>query len=298
VPPRESERTRVTRVIDAGAGPKSAARPGEACIVVIYGPELGKRIQLGAAPFTIGRSSTNDLFIDQESTSRQHARISFDRGEYVVQDLGSTNGTFVNDEPVRARGLKDGDQIRIGRSILKFMTGENVEVHYHEEIYRLMTVDGLTQAHNRRYFDDALEREFNRAKRYQRALSLVMMDIDHFKRVNDTYGHLAGDHLLRQIAYAIKQRVRTHDVFARTGGEEFAVILPEVGVDGARITAEKIRQVVEVTPVRHEQQVIPCTVSLGVATLQGDEGAAGDLYKRADELLYRAKESGRNRVCG
>jgi diguanylate cyclase (GGDEF)-like protein len=297
VAPRESERTRVTRVIETGAG-QAAAAGGEACIVVIYGPELGKRIQLGAAPFTIGRSSSNDLFIDQESTSRQHARISFDRGEYVVQDLGSTNGTFVNDEPVRARSLRDGDQIRIGRSILKFMTGENVEVHYHEEIYRLMTVDGLTQAHNRRYFDDALEREFNRAKRYQRALSLLVMDIDHFKRVNDTHGHLAGDHLLRQIAWAIKQRVRTHDVFARTGGEEFAVILPEVGPDGARITAEKIRQVVEATPVRHEQQVIPCTVSLGIATIQGDEGSAGDLYKRADELLYRAKESGRNRVCG
>ncbi len=296
--PRESERTRVTRVIDPGAGQKSAARPGEACIIVIYGPELGKRIQLGSAPFTIGRSASNDLFLDQESTSRQHAKITFDKGQYWVQDLGSTNGTFVNDEQVREKGLSDGDQIRIGRSILKFMTGENVEVHYHEEIYRLMTVDGLTQAFNRRYFDDVLEREFNRAKRYQRALSLIVLDIDHFKRVNDTHGHLAGDNLLRQIAGAIKLRLRTHDVFARTGGEEFGIILPEIAVEGARITAEKVRQVVEGTPVRHEQQVIPCTVSLGVAMLRGDEAGPEELYKCADGRLYEAKQGGRNRVAG
>src|SRR5208283_2359717 len=150
---------------------------------------------------------------------RHHARISFDGSQYWVQDQGSTNGTFVNDEVVREQRLGDGDQIRIGRSILKFMTGENVEVHYHEEIYRLMTVDGLTQAFNRRYFNEALEREFNRTRRYGRALSLILFDIDHFKLVNDTYGHLAGDNLLRQIAAAVKPRLRREDVFARTGGE-------------------------------------------------------------------------------
>ena len=118
-----------------------------------------------------------------------------------MADLNSTNGTFVNDDVIREQKLRDGDQVRIGRSILKFMTGENVEVHYHEEIYRLMTVDGLTQIYNRRYFNEALEREFNRSKRYDRQLSLVVFDIDHFKRVNDTHGHLAEDQpVARQIA--------------------------------------------------------------------------------------------------
>ncbi len=295
--PRDSEQTQVTRVrIDVGGNKPS--RPGEACVVVIYGPELGRRLQLGTAPFQIGRSATSDLALDQESVSRHHARITFDGGDYWIKDLKSTNGTFVNDEPTSEARLRDGDQIRVGRSILKFMTGENVEVQYHEEIYRLMTVDGLTQVFNRRFFNDALEREFNRSKRYQRALSLVVFDIDFFKRVNDTHGHLAGDNLLRQIASAVKHRLRREDIFARTGGEEFAVLLPEIGHDGARKTAEKIRGIVESTQFKHEHTVIPCTVSLGVAALQGGETTADDLYRTADSYLYTAKQAGRNRVAG
>jgi diguanylate cyclase (GGDEF)-like protein len=283
------------RIDASGARP---ARPGEACVIVIYGPELGKRIKLGNAPFRIGRSASSDLPLDQESVSRNHARITFDGGDYWVQDLKSTNGTYVNDVAVRDQQLNDGDQIRVGRSILKFMTGENVETQYHEEIYRLMTVDGLTQAYNRRFFNEAIEREFNRSKRYQRALSLVVFDIDFFKRVNDTHGHLAGDSLLRQIATAVKPRLRREDLFARIGGEEFAVLLPEIALDGARITAEKIRGIVEATTFRHEATAIPCTVSLGVAALQGQESAADDLYRTADAYLYAAKQGGRNRVMG
>ena len=187
--------------------------------------------------------------------------------------------------------------MRVGRSILKFMTGENIEVHYHEEIYRLMTIDGLTQIFNRRYFNEALEREFNRSKRYDRSLSLIAFDIDHFKRVNDTYGHLAGDTLLRQMASAVKPRLRREDVFARTGGEEFAVLLPEVELDGALVTAEKIRRIIESTPITHEPHVISCTVSLGVAiVMPGEESPAG-VRERADERLYEAKQNGRNRIA-
>jgi diguanylate cyclase (GGDEF)-like protein len=194
--------------------------------------------------------------------------------------------------------LSDGDQIRIGRSILKFMTGENVEVQYHEEIYRLMTVDGLTQIHNRRFFNEALEREMNRAKRYRRQLSLILFDIDFFKRVNDSFGHLAGDHLLRHVAAAVKPRLRRDDIMARAGGEEFAVLLPEIAIEGARSTAEKIRRTVEASPLKYEQQVIACTVSLGVAAFRGDEVAPDELYKAADERMYEAKQAGRNRVAG
>ncbi|MGO9838890.1 MAG: diguanylate cyclase [Polyangiaceae bacterium] len=294
---RDSERTRVTRLTEIGVVQKPA-RPDDACIIVIYGPELGKRLQLGTAPFEIGRSAKNDLFIDQESVSRHHARIVFDGRQYWLQDQKSTNGTFVNDEAIREKGLQDGDQVRIGRSILKFMTGENVEVHYHEEIYRLMTVDGLTQAYNRRYFNEALEREFNRAQRYQRVLSLIAFDIDHFKKVNDTHGHLAGDNVLRQLAIAVKTRLRREDVFARTGGEEFGVLLPEIPLEGAMKTAEKVRRIVETMLVKHEQIEIQCTVSLGVTALEGGEASGEDLYKRADERLYEAKQAGRNRVVG
>lgn len=292
---RDSERTRVTRLAEPGP---SVTRPGGACIVVIYGPELGKRIELGAANFQIGRSAKNDLFIDQESISRHHARITFDGRAHWVQDLGSTNGTFLNDDQVTENPLRDGDQIRIGQTILKFMTGENVELAYHEEIYRLMTVDGLTQTFNRRYFDEALERELNRSKRYQRVLSLIAFDIDHFKRVNDTHGHLAGDSLLRQLTATVRARLRREDVFARTGGEEFGILLPEIPLEGARTTAEKVRRIVETMQVKYETIFIPCTVSLGVAATDGTEASGKELYKRADENLYAAKQGGRNRVVG
>jgi diguanylate cyclase (GGDEF)-like protein len=298
VPPRDSDRTSITRVTEAPSGLSVALRKGDACIVVIYGPELGKRIHLGSAPFEIGRSSKNDLFLDHESISRHHARITFEGSDHLIEDLNSTNGTYVNDEQIRRQRLRDGDQMRIGRSILKFMTGENVEVHYHEEIYRLMTVDALTQIFNRRYFNEALDREFNRSRRYARALSLIVFDIDHFKHVNDTYGHLAGDNLLRQLAAAVKQRLRREDVFARTGGEEFGVLLPEVGLDGARATGDKVRRIVEATQVKHEQQLIACAISVGVSTLGDNDVSGEELYKRADQRLYEAKQGGRNRVAG
>jgi diguanylate cyclase (GGDEF)-like protein len=295
----DSQKTRITKLIEDGPkkdlGPRS---PGDACIVVIYGPEIGRRMALGTAPFDIGRSSKNDLFIDQESISRHHARIAFDGSGYRIADLNSTNGTFVNDVPIKDERLRDGDQIQIGRSILKFMTGENIEVHYHEEIYRLMTIDALTQAFNRRYFDEALEREFNRSRRYARELTLVVFDIDHFKRTNDTWGHLAGDALLRQLVAAIKPKLRREDMLARTGGEEFAALLPEIGLAAGRGVADKLRKIVEESTFKHEANVMPCTISLGVVTLTDHDDGPQAIYKRADEQLYAAKEGGRNRVCG
>ncbi len=293
--PHDSDKTRVTRI--SGESKPRVEGPGEACVIVIYGPELGKRMQLGTAPFSIGRSTKNDLSIDQESISRHHAKITFEGSGFRIEDLGSTNGTFVNDEPIKTTALRDGDQVQIGRSILKFMTGENVEVHYHEEIYRLMTVDALTQIFNRRYFNEALEREFNRARRYNRALGLILFDIDHFKKVNDTYGHLAGDNLLRQMVTAMKPRLRREDVFARTGGEEFGVLLPEINLEGSRVIAEKLRKIAETAETRFENKVLRATVSLGIAQLTPDM-TGEQLYKVADEALYQAKNTGRNRVCG
>jgi diguanylate cyclase (GGDEF)-like protein len=271
-------------------------RRGDACIVVIYGPELGKRAALGRGVFQIGRSSKNELPIDQESVSRHHARIVPVSRAYYIEDLGSTNGTFVNDELVTRHQLKDGDQIKIGRSILKFMSGTNIEANYHEEIYRLMTVDALTQTYNRRYFNEALEREYNRAARYKRDLSLCIFDVDHFKKINDVHGHVAGDHVLRLLAQEVKPRLRQQDILARVGGEEFAALLPEVNAEGAMITGEKIRKIVEATAFTFEQMPIPCTVSVGVTTLDARSESSTALYQIADTALYQAKDAGRNRV--
>jgi len=194
--------------------------------------------------------------------------------------------------------LADGDLIKIGRTIFKFLSGGNIERAYHEEIYRLTTIDGLTQIYNKRYFLESLEREIARSNRYRRDMSLVMFDIDHFKKVNDTFGHLAGDQVLKHLAITIKSKIRREDLFARYGGEEFAIVLPEIDGYNAHQFAEKVRRIVEATDFRFEQTKIDVTVSMGVATLDADTSDAAALIKRADERLYEAKGAGRNCVRG
>jgi two-component system cell cycle response regulator len=159
-----------------------------------------------------------------------------------------------------------------------------------------MTFDGLTQIYNKRYFQETLEREISRSKRYGRELGLVLFDIDHFKQKNDTFGHLAGDAILRELALVVRAKLRREDIFARVGGEEFAVLTPEVGARGVRDVAEKVRVVVEATTFRFEKNVIPTTVSLGIALWQSGEDTGEALYKRADVSMYAAKEGGRNRI--
>ncbi|HEY3445948.1 MAG TPA: GGDEF domain-containing protein [Myxococcales bacterium] len=269
-----------------------------AALVVIYGEDLGRKYDLERNTTVIGRSSKCDIQVDQDSISRNHAKIVLDGKSASVSDMGSTNGTFVNDEAVEgAMTLRNGDFIKIGRTIFKYIAGGNIEGQYHEEIYRLTTVDGLTQIFNKRYFLETLEREVSRCHRYGRALTLAMIDIDHFKKINDTYGHLAGDYVLKMLASAVKTKIRREDVFARYGGEEFALILPEVEIVGAVSTAEKVRKVVEKQRFTFEDQVIPVTISLGVAAISNTINEVQTLLKAADEKLYDAKQSGRNKVC-
>ncbi len=270
---------------------------GGACLVVIYGADIGRRIELGQAALTIGRSSRCDLQFDEESVSRQHARIEADAsGIYRASDLGSTNGTYVNDTAHKSMVLKHGDQIQIGRSILKFLAGGHIESAYHEEVYRLMTTDGLTQLMNRRAFEEALAREIARAARHERPVSIAIVDIDRFKSVNDQYGHLAGDAILRQLGAVLLANLRRDDLAGRMGGEEFGLILPEVDTAGGAIAAEKVRRVVESHRFEFDGTHIPMTVSIGVTSKQGDETDPLEIIRRADELLYAAKRGGRNRV--
>jgi two-component system, cell cycle response regulator len=279
---------------------KISARPASpnAALVVIYGLELGRKYDLNDKEIIIGRSSKAGIQIDQESVSRNHAKIAVEAGDIRVQDLGSTNGTFVNDEPIVGEfGLRNGDLIKIGRTIFKYIAGGNIETAYHDEVYRLTTVDGLTQIFNRRYFEETLEREVSRCHRYGRDLTLALLDIDHFKQINDRWGHLAGDYVLKHLASAIKTRIRREDIFARYGGEEFALLLPEVDLQGGLAMAEKARALVAAQKFRFDNQDIPVTVSLGMASLGGQERDPSELIRAADEKLYEAKNSGRNRVC-
>ena len=270
----------------------------EACLVVIYGQDLGKKYNLDQPAVLAGRSSKCDIQIDQESVSRNHAKIINTGKSIILRDLGSTNGTYVNDELIDEYVLQDGDLIKIGRTIFKFLAGSNIENAYHEEIYRLTTVDGLTQIYNKRYFLETLEREISRAHRYHRELSLILFDIDLFKSVNDSHGHLAGDSVLRQLAAVLKQKIRREDIIARYGGEEFAIILPEISGANALLFAEKVRKLVEKTGFRFEDIRIPITVSVGVATMDESVQDTTAFVHLADRQLYQAKSEGRNRVCG
>jgi len=288
------ESTVLTQLAPASSPNNEPARV--ACLVVMFGAEIGRRVALEGRDVLIGRAASNDLMLDMDSVSRTHAIVSRTPHGFVLRDQESTNGSFVNDQQVRERALKDGDQIRIGRALLKFLTSDNVEAQYHEEIYRLMTLDGLTQLYNRRYFQESLERELERSRRYKSPLVLVLADVDLFKQINDRHGHQAGDTVLRKVATLMKANVRTNDLVARIGGEEFAMLVPGTRRMGGIALADKLRRAVESEPVAHDGVNIHVTISLGVAEHQDTMENSDALVKEADQRLYEAKRAGRNRV--
>jgi diguanylate cyclase (GGDEF)-like protein len=229
--------------------------------------------------------------------SRRHCHFDRRQGAWHIVDDGSTNGTFLNEEQVKGSAtLNNGDRVKVGPTILKYLSGLDAEAKYHEEIYRMTIVDGLTQIHNKRYLFEALDKELIRARRYDRQLSLLIFDIDYFKNINDQYGHLAGDHVLRELARIVQERIRRDEVFARYGGEEFVIVLPETPLAGGVALAENLRGRVETHPFAFQGERIPVTISVGCAML-GEEKTAAELIQRADDKLYEAKRGGRNRVC-
>lgn len=276
-------------------------KTGDGCLVHIYppGPDMGRRHVLGPGRLVLGRGDDQDIRVQDNSVSRTHAVIEANTDGVFILDQKSLNGTFVNDVPVcGAHQLGDGDYIRVGNAIFRFLTGGNVEAHYHEEIYRLTIVDGLTQINNRRYLEEFLEREVARAVRHRRPLSVLLFDLDKFKAINDQHGHLCGDHVLREMSGRVRPTIRREDLFARYGGEEFGMVLVETDHAQAVATGERIRRLVETTPFTFDGVTLNVTLSVGVATLDDASRAAADLLKAADDRLYEAKRRGRNRVVG
>jgi len=292
------EKTRVTEVVQPTQPDKGG---GTDCLVVIYTTEkalLGKRFVLEASPLKIGRGPDNHIVLEGDSVSRRHAHLER-RGQqgWFAVDNRSTNGTYVNEDQIPGEvQLENGDRIKVGPTILKFLSGADAEAKYHEEIYRMTIIDGLTQIHNKRFLQEALERDVMRARRHSRDLCILMFDIDHFKTINDKYGHLAGDYVLRELARIVSERIRRDEVFARYGGEEFAVILPETSLEGAQQLAEILRQRVEQHPFQFQNEPIAVTISMGAALLT-EEMTGTDVVTAADVKLYEAKNGGRNRVC-
>jgi diguanylate cyclase (GGDEF)-like protein len=283
------------------ANKSKSAEVRDACLILLYppGPGIGRRIALTRDEYVVGRIPEVDIVIERDSVSRRHARIvRSDSDGWQLEDLASTNGSFINDTRVTRTPLRDGDQVRFGDAIYKFLAGSNVEAQYHEEIYRMTILDGLTGVHNKRYFLEFLERELSASQRHGQPLSLVMFDIDHFKRINDERGHLAGDAVLKTLAARIKPRIRREDLIARYGGEEFVCVLNGTDVQGARTFAEDLRARVAGEPFEFDGERFQVTISLGVACVHGERGVAIEaLVQRADAKLYAAKNGGRNRVA-
>lgn len=294
------EKTRVTAVVQKPLGGADGAK-GNDCVVVIYTKEpslLGRRFVLDVSPIRIGRGAENHIVLEGDSVSRKHAHMEQRSGAWWCVDDGSTNGSYVNDEQIlREARLGNGDRIKVGPTIFKFLSGEDVEAQYHEEIYRMTIIDGLTGAYNKRYFMENLEREIARCSRHGRELSLVIFDIDHFKNINDNHGHLTGDYVLKELARRVRATVRREEIFARYGGEEFTVTLPEATRQNALDFAERIRKLVQKDTFDFEGDRIPVTISIGVGTVN-KEIDPQVFVKMADENLYKAKRAGRNRVVG
>lgn len=269
---------------------------GPECLVLLYGASIGKKFDLHGDEMLIGRDATNHVVVEVDSVSRRHAMLEMQGDDRVLLDLGSTNGTYVNDEPIDRHVLRSGDLVRVGDVIFKYLAGQNIEAAYHEEIYQMTITDGLTAIANARYMAEFLDREFARSRRYGRHLCVLLLDIDHFKQINDEYGHLTGDYVLREMAALISRRVRREELLARYGGEEFVLVLPETPSDGAVTYAERLREMIEVHEFSFEEHTLKVTVSIGVGAFDPNMGRPQDLLAAADEKLYEAKNAGRNAV--
>jgi two-component system, cell cycle response regulator len=256
----------------------------DACFVVIYGQSIGRRFRLKRGEVLIGRSSQAQIQIDHESVSRKHAQVTIGETKAIAKDLGSTNGTYVNDEPVSERVLNDGDLIKVGRTILKYLSNNNIESAYHEEIYRLTTIDGLTRCFNKRYLKEQLMRECSRATRYERPLSMVLFDVDNFRELNEEYGHLAGDAVLTQMGKRISRRIRREDIFARTEGGQFALVAPEIAKDEGVKLADRLMHMVGEGSFGFDDVQIPVAISVAVVSVSDiDEESIPDSPPTEDD---------------
>jgi diguanylate cyclase (GGDEF)-like protein len=274
----------------------------DAAVILIAHPEnrrLGNRFTLPpGGTLEIGRAPSAGVSLPEvPSLSRSHARLRYAGGKVSIEDLGSRNGTYVNDRPVRGVvELHSGDRFQVGSVHFKFLHERDVEHAYHEAIYQMVMRDGLTEIFNQRKFQEEGERETARALRHARPLTLVLFDIDHFKSVNDSYGHLCGDAVLKQMAARVNELLRPEQIFARIGGEEFAVLCPETDLDGATVLAGKLRELFEAAPFECGTATVGITCSFGVAGVGPEMRRLDDLIEATDRALYRAKNAGRNRV--
>jgi diguanylate cyclase (GGDEF)-like protein len=274
-----------------------------AYLLVLAGPQFGAIFPLGAGKeVVLGRREDADVQIRDDGVSRRHASIKVEGEGALVKDLESANGTYVDGKRVPEAHVRDGARIQIGgQTTLKFIWADELDARYQMRLAESALQDPLTGLYNRRHLDERLGAELAAAQRHGRPVSLLMIDVDHFKEVNDEHGHLAGDEALKMVAFVLRGAVRKEDVLARYGGEEFVVVARETVLEGAHALAERIRRAVERSHCAWQGRELGVTVSIGVTVSVGlTEFVQGrtdrEMLEAADRALYLAKQGGRNRV--
>jgi diguanylate cyclase (GGDEF)-like protein len=295
--PDDLEATRVSDVEKLREELTRRSERDRAYLIVLAGSDVGKMFKLEDGETVLGRSHRADIKLDDDSISRMHAKLVLSENDVHVEDLNSSNGTAVNGERVAFQQLRDGDKIRLGETtILKFTFHDRLDESFQQKMYDAALRDPLTKAFNKKYFVDTLNTEVSYSRRHSSALSLVIFDLDHFKSINDTYGHIAGDHVLIEMAAIVQTMLRAEDVLARYGGEEFCIILRGISLEDAGVLAERLRTAVESRRFMAGNQILPVTISAGVAQFDAKLEDPLALVEAADEALYAAKKAGRNQV--
>lgn len=295
----EPEATIVTTLESIYSGPEKEPDIKKAYLIVIAGNAVGEMFQLRKEAVILGRDSECDVQIRDVGISRRHSKIYKGKsGEIYIEDLGSTNGTYINGEQIVKKPLNDGDRVQLGRTtILKFSLSDTLEESFQKKMYESAVRDGLTRVYNRQYFDERLASEFSYAYRHFIPLSVIMVDIDRFKTVNDTYGHPVGDVVLRYLCNTMMKSIRNEDMLSRYGGEEFTILARNTDAQAIITLSERIRVAVESQAIPVSAGIIKITISAGCATLENrNYHRPEELVAAADEALYHAKKSGRNRV--
>ena len=270
----------------------------EPYLIQLSGRETGQNHGLSGRTVKIGRDASCEICVDDPHVSRVHAVVAAVGNDIVIRDLESTNGVFVNGNKVKEHKLLDGDKVLVGtRLYFRFAYQDAQDQNYQQSLFQAANLDALTQLYNKKYFLDILPKEMSFCKRTNESLCLMMIDVDHFKKVNDSHGHLAGDAVLQAVGAHLGKQVRLENIACRYGGEEFAIILRNCSTELAHTVAERLRLSLSAETISFRGTEIKITVSIGIATYANENFATlEDFIQKADEFLYEAKRSGRNRT--